>query len=93
MSFHDGHGKKAAMSSSDHSHPHAGTDPQTQAGSALAAHAIARAQHLVDSRPEGPYQLDWCQEALHFGDLSVFAISLMTQTATTPAHATPRGFR
>jgi hypothetical protein len=48
---------------------------------------------LVDSRPEGAYQLDWYQEALHFGDLSVLAISLMTQAATTPAHPTPRELR
>ena len=93
MWLHDVHGKKAGMSSSDHSQPHAGAQPQTQAASALAAHAIARAQYLVDSRPEGAYQLDWYQEALHFGDLSVLAISLMAHAATTPAHPTPREFR
>jgi hypothetical protein len=81
------------MSGSDHSQPRAGTHPQTQAASALAAHALARAQDLVDSRPEGAYQLDWCQEAVHVGDLSVLAISLRAQAATTPAHPDPREFR
>lgn len=76
--FHNHDGKKRAM---------------TQATPALAAHAIARAQHLVDSRPEGAYQLDWCQEALHFGDLSVLAIALMTQATTTPAQRNPRESR
>jgi hypothetical protein len=40
------------------------------------AQAVAHAQHLVDSRPPGPYQLAWCQEAMHVGDIAVAAIAL-----------------
>jgi hypothetical protein len=92
--FHNLDGKKTAMASSDHSQPRAGTHPQTLAAPALAADPIARAQHLVDSRPQGAYQVDWCQQAIHFGDLSVLAISsLRTQAATIPPRPNPRDFR
>jgi hypothetical protein len=39
----------------------------------LTASVASRAQHLVDSRPPGPYQLKWCQEALYVGDLTALA--------------------
>jgi hypothetical protein len=39
----------------------------------LAAYVASRAQHLVDSRPPGPHQLKWCQEALYVGDLTALA--------------------
>jgi hypothetical protein len=82
------------MSSSDRSQARAGT--QTQTASALATCVIARAQDLVDSRPapgEAAYHLDWCQEALNFGDLTAIAAILLTRAATTPARANPREFR
>jgi hypothetical protein len=42
-----------------------------------AADALARAQHLVDSRPEGEYPLALCIEAMHVGDLpAVVALRL-----------------
>jgi hypothetical protein len=45
-------------------------------GSGGAAQAVARAQYLVDSRPPGRYQLAWCEEARHVGDMTVAAIAL-----------------
>ena len=47
------------------------SDPTLKLGSKLpptAVQAVARAQHLVDSRPPGPYQARWCAEALMVGD-------------------------
>jgi hypothetical protein len=36
--------------------------------------AVARAQHLVDSRPPGPYQGRWCAEALMVGDATALVM-------------------
>jgi hypothetical protein len=45
----------------------------------------SRAQHLVDSRPPGPYQLKWCQEALYVGDLTALAaVSLRRPAGRAP---------
>ncbi len=34
----------------------------------------ARAQDLIDSRPEGEYPVDWCFEAKHIGDLTALGM-------------------
>jgi hypothetical protein len=52
-----------------------------------AAEAVARAQHLVDSRPPGPYQPAWCQEAMHVGEMSVAAIALSRRAEGGPPDA------
>ena len=51
----------------------------------LTAYVASRAQHLVDSRPPGPYQLKWCQEALYVGDLTALAaVSLRRPAGRAP---------
>lgn len=35
---------------------------------------VARAQHLIDSRPPDAYPLAWCIEALYVGDLTAIAM-------------------
>jgi hypothetical protein len=47
----------------------------------LTAHVASRAQHLVDARPPGPYQLGWCQEALYVGDLTALAAVALRRPA------------
>jgi hypothetical protein len=56
-----------------------GKRSERRSTSGRAAQAVARAQHLVDSRPPGPYELAWCQEAMHIGDMSVAAIALSSR--------------
>jgi len=51
------------------------------ARSAGVARALARAQELVDSRPPGPYQAEWCAEAMHVGDSRAL---LMVELARRP---------
>ena len=43
--------------------------------------ALVRAQELVDSRPPGPYQAEWCAEAMHVGDSRAL---LMLELARLP---------
>jgi len=43
--------------------------------------ALVRAQELVDSRPPGPYQAEWCAEAMHVGDSRAL---LMVELARRP---------
>ena len=64
------------MPSSDESAGPPDVRPEQEIASRRAAHAVARAQHLVDSRPPGRYQLLWCQWAMHDGDMSVAALAL-----------------
>lgn len=35
---------------------------------------VARAQHLIDSRPRDAYPLAWCIEASYIGDLTAIAM-------------------
>ena len=35
---------------------------------------VARAQHLIDSRPRDAYPLAWCIEAAYIGDLTAIAM-------------------
>lgn len=41
---------------------------------------VARAQHLIDSRPRDAYPLTWCIEASYIGDLT--AIAMVAASAT-----------
>lgn len=41
---------------------------------------VARAQHLIDSRPRDAYPLAWCIEASYIGDLT--AIAMVAGSAT-----------
>jgi hypothetical protein len=45
------------------------------------ARALVRAQQLVDWRPQGPYQVGWCAEAMHVGDSRAL---LMVELARRP---------
>ncbi len=47
-----------------------GVQPSVQRGETL----VARAQHLIDSRPRDAYPLAWCIEALYIGDLTATAM-------------------
>lgn len=49
--------------------PSDGSQPTVQQVEVL----IARAQHLIDSRPRGEYPLTWCIEAFYIGDLTAIA--------------------
>lgn len=44
---------------------------------------VARAQHLIDTRPQGEYPVAWCIEAAHIGDLTV--IATVAARASRPA--------
>ena len=41
---------------------------------------VARAQHLIDSRPRDAYPLAWCIEASYIGDLP--AVAMVAASAT-----------
>jgi hypothetical protein len=46
---------------------------------------VARAQHLIDSRPRDAYPLAWCIEASYIGDLTAIAMVAASATAlSTP---------
>ncbi len=47
---------------------------------------LARAQHLVDTRPRDGYPLAWCIEASYIGDLTAMAMV----AATVSGVASPR---
>jgi hypothetical protein len=51
--------------------------------SSLVAHTVSHAQRLVDSRPPGPYQLEWCQEALSIGDFTALAAAALHEAIPT----------
>jgi hypothetical protein len=54
---------------------------------------VARAQHLIDSRPRDAYPLAWCIEASYIGDLP--AIAMVAASAgglNRPADRGKRGF-
>ena len=45
---------------------------------------VARAQRLIDSRPQGEYPVAWCIEASYVGDLT--AIAALAAIAGRSAH-------
>lgn len=57
------------MSDSDHAQRLRG-ESSSAGWHPVAGQVVSGAQRLVDSRPTGPYQQEWCRAALHLGDLT-----------------------
>ena len=64
------------MAPSDDVHTGSATVPPA-ALSPSVVQIVTRAQRLVDSRPPGPYEVEWCAEALMVGDATALAITAL----------------
>ena len=70
--------------------------PAPHVGSTLhptVVQTLARAQFLVDSRPPGPYQAQWCAEALMVGGVSLGDGGVGESKGLNPHAWPPRSLR
>jgi hypothetical protein len=61
------------MQHRNHHSDHTGADPMRDE----LRSALDHAQHLSDSRAEGPHSTSWAQAAIHVGDLPALAALTM----------------
>ena len=57
-------------------------DKERQSPPRIVADVLARAQHLVDSRPAGPYETQWCSEAYFVGVATALATVWLAREIT-----------
>jgi hypothetical protein len=69
------------MGREDISPTRADTARQRRATETNVPEAIAHAQRLVESRPEGTYTPRWCQEAMYVGDMPSITSALLSRQA------------
>ena len=74
-------GRADASGSLDGMDSHSHDDRARTSRSPGVDRALKHAQHLVDSRPPGPYQAEWCAKAMHVGDSRAL---LMVELARRP---------